>query len=533
LLLAGFFLCLATILVSHQARAQDFDAAAAQLAGNGFPAVAAGIDALVASGDDRAIPLLIALQDGNLHARRGDNRLVLVEPAASGFAIRDAITGEALGEVGRRDVRRVAINNNLRAQLRGALGALQLFSPSETVRMEAARGLLSNAAPESLDVLTQAIEKEDSTAIRDVLVLARAIIVSRSGPLEQRLAAVEEMSGSMRPEVWQVLGQLINASAEGDDKVVADAAQDALASIETQRKFYSLIETMFFGLSLGAVLMLAAVGLAITFGVMRVINMAHGEMLMLGAYTAFVVQQLFPGAIEYSLFLALPLAFVLTGALGMLIERTIIRVLYGRPLETLLATFGLSLVLQQAVRTIFSPLNQPVVSPDWMSGFYEVNGALSLTYNRLYIILFCFLVFILLQFILRRTHFGLQMRAVTQNRRMASSMGIRTGWVDALTFGLGSGIAGVAGVALSQLTNVGPNMGQAYIIDSFMVVVFGGVGSLWGTMVAAMSLGVANKFLEPFTGAVFAKILVLVLIILFIQRRPQGLFALKGRAVEH
>ena len=279
--------------------------------------------------------------------------------------------------------------------------------------------------------------------------------------------------------------------------------------------------------------MLAAVGLAITFGVMGVINMAHGEMLMLGAYTTFVVQRMMPGAIEYSLFVAIPLAFLVAGAVGVVIERTVIRVLYGRPLETLLATFGISLILQQAVRTIFSPLNQPVSTPQWMSGFYEVNGALSLTYNRLYIILFCGLVFFGLLMLLKKTAFGLQMRAVTQNRPMASSMGIRTGWVDALTFGLGSGIAGVAGVALSQLTNVGPNLGQAYIIDSFMVVVFGGVGNLWGTFVGALTLGVANKFLEPFTGAVFAKILVLVFIIIFIQRRPSGLFALKGRAVEH
>ena len=265
---------------------------------------------------------------------------------------------------------------------------------------------------------------------------------------------------------------------------------------------------------------------------MGVINMAHGEMLMLGAYTTFVVQQLMPDAIEYSLFVAVPAAFIVTGLVGIAIERSIIRLLYGRPLETLLATFGISLFLQQAVRSIFSPLNQPVTTPDWMSGFYAVNGALSLTYNRLYIIVFCILVFLALLAVLKRTPLGLQMRAVTQNRAMASSMGIRTGRVDALTFGLGSGIAGIGGVALSQLTNVGPNLGQAYIVDSFMVVVFGGVGNLWGTLVGALTLGVANKFMEPWTGAVVAKILVLVFIILFIQRRPRGLFALKGRAVE-
>ena len=279
-------------------------------------------------------------------------------------------------------------------------------------------------------------------------------------------------------------------------------------------------------------LLLSAIGLAITFGVMGVINMAHGEMIMLGAYTTYVVQTLLPDHIGASLFISLPLAFLVAGATGVLIERTVIRHLYGRPLETLLATFGVSLILQQAVRTIFSPLNQSVITPEWMSGSIVINDMLSLTVNRVVVIGFSLAVFLGLLFVLRYTRAGLTMRAVTQNRAMASSMGIRTGHVDALTFGLGSGIAGIAGVALSQLTNVGPNLGQNYIIDSFMVVVFGGVGNLWGTFVAAMGLGVANKFIEPWAGAVIAKILVLVFIILFIQKRPRGLFALKGRAVE-
>ncbi|MGB1906855.1 MAG: urea ABC transporter permease subunit UrtB, partial [Spongiibacter sp.] len=275
-----------------------------------------------------------------------------------------------------------------------------------------------------------------------------------------------------------------------------------------------------------------AVGLAITFGVMGVINMAHGEMMMLGAYTTYVIQLIMPNYIDYSIIVAIPAAFLVSGLVGIIIERGIIRHLYGRPLETLLATFGVSLILQQAVRSIFSPLNKSVTAPSWLSGSWEINGALSLTYNRLYIIVFSLVVLALLLFVLKKTFVGLQMRAVTQNRAMANSMGIRTGWVDALTFGLGSGIAGIAGVALSQLTNVGPNLGQSYIIDSFMVVVFGGVGNLFGTFFAAMSLGVANKFLEPFAGAVLAKIFVLVFIILFIQWRPRGLFALKGRFVE-
>ena len=290
---------------------------------------------------------------------------------------------------------------------------------------------------------------------------------------------------------------------------------------------------MFFGLSLGSVLLLAAIGLAITFGVMGVINMAHGELIMLGAYTTFVVQQLMPNYIDYSLFVAIPAAFLVAGLTGIAIERGVIRFLYGRPLETLLATFGISLILQQAVRTIFSPLNRSVETPSWMSGSWEINAVLSLTYNRLYIIIFALLVFVALLLILKKTPLGLQVRAVAQNRAMARAMGVRSGWVDAMTFGLGSGIAGVAGVALSQLTNVGPNLGQAYIIDSFMVVVFGGVGNLWGTLVGAMSLGLVNKLLEPWSGAVLAKILVLVAIILFIQKRPRGLFPQRGRAAEH
>jgi urea transport system permease protein len=261
--------------------------------------------------------------------------------------------------------------------------------------------------------------------------------------------------------------------------------------------------------------------------------MAHGELIMIGAYTTYVVQLLMPDSIEYSLLVAVPAAFIVAGLFGVAIERGVIRFLYGRPLETLLATFGISLILQQLVRHIFSPLNRSVETPLWMSGSFEINSALSLTFNRFYIIIFSLIVFGLLLLIMKKTSLGLKVRAVSQNREMARAMGIKTSWVDAMTFGLGSGIAGVAGVALSQLTNVGPNMGQAYIIDSFMVVVFGGVGNLWGTLVGAMSLGVFNKFLEPWSGAVLAKILVLVLIILFIQKRPRGLFPQKGRAAEN
>jgi urea transport system permease protein len=292
---------------------------------------------------------------------------------------------------------------------------------------------------------------------------------------------------------------------------------------------------VWFGISLGSVLMLAAIGLAISFGVMGVINMAHGELVMVGAYTAFVVQGLLrthaPGLMDWSLAIALPAAFLMSGAIGVAIERGICRFLYGRALETLLATWGVSLILQQTVRSLFGPTNQMVSNPSWMAGSFEV-GQLTITYGRFWIVIFALCVFAGLLLLLKRTPMGLQMRAVTQNRRMASAMGVRTGWVDAMTFGLGAGIAGIAGVALSQIDNVSPNLGQVYIVDSFMVVVFGGVGNLWGALAGAFTLGIVNKFMEPFTGAVLAKVLVLVFIILFIQKRPRGLFALKGRAVE-
>ena len=346
-----------------------------------------------------------------------------------------------------------------------------------------------------------------------------------------KLAAIAILQDRGDQEALAILRPI----AEGEDPVLAPAAVDAVAGIEQAQRLWGLAQNVWFGLSLGSVLLLAAIGLAITFGVMGVINMAHGELVMLGAYTTFAVQEVirqsFPWLFDWSLLIAAPLAFLVAGGVGVAIERGCVRFLYGRPLETLLATWGISLILQQSVRSIFGPNNREVGNPSWMSGAFEV-GQMTITYNRLWILLFALAVFFVLLFVLKRTPIGLQMRAVTQNRQMAADMGIRTGWVDAMTFGLGAGIAGLAGVALSQIDNVSPNLGQSYIVDSFMVVVFGGAGSIWGTLAAAFSLGIANKFMEPWTGAVLAKILVLVFIILFIQKRPRGLFAVRGRAVE-
>jgi urea transport system permease protein len=377
------------------------------------------------------------------------------------------------------------------------------------------------------------LAKEQDARVKRALTEARAAIIltSDKGSDEDKLAAIEV---ARQRGDQEALGLLSNLPADVSPAVATSAAA-GIGAIRNRLAVWEAVQNAWYGISLGSVLLLAAIGLAITFGVMGVINMAHGEMVMIGAYVTFVVQEVIrarnPALFDYSLAIAIPASFLVAGLIGILIERCIIRFLYGRPLETLLATWGLSLILQQAVRTVFGPNNRDVGNPSWMSGAFDFGG-ITITYNRLWIICFALAVFVALLALLRYTRFGLEMRAVTQNRPMAASMGIRTATVDALTFGLGSGIAGMAGVALSQIDNVSPNLGQGYIIDSFMVVVFGGVGNLWGTLVGSFVLGIANKFLEPYAGAVLGKIAILVLIILFIQKRPRGMFALKGRAVE-
>jgi len=366
-----------------------------------------------------------------------------------------------------------------------------------------------------------------------VLEQARANILLQGGEADeaQKLSAIAILVSRGDQEAINALMR-----AAGDDSAkVRTAVAEGVETIQSSLAYWAFAQNVIYGISLGSVLLLAAIGLSITFGVMGVINMAHGEMIMLGAYTTFVVQQTIessaPALLPFALLIAIPAAFLVSGGMGVVLERGIIRFLYGRPLETLLATWGVSLILQQAIRSIFGPTNKAVSSPAWMSGSFDL-GHLTLTYSRFWIVLFALLVLAALMLFLKRTHFGLEMRAVTQNRRMASAMGVRTNWVDALTFGLGSGVAGIAGVALTQIDNVSPNLGQSYIIDSFMVVVFGGVGNLWGTLVGAATLGVVNKLLEPYAGAVVGKILVLIFIIFFMQKKPRGLFALKGRAVE-
>jgi urea ABC transporter, permease protein UrtB len=494
-----------------------------------FSKKAEAIEQLQGLDDPRSLPTLKALLQGALQYHTAEDRLVIVTPQGQGFDLTDVISGEVKSTAGKDELKKVIINNQLRRALRGAIARLSLSNKDVKVRLRAVREVISDLDEQSGDLLRAALAKEENAEVREALQTGLALIELDSPDLTTRLAALETLSGSLTPTVRNRLTDLVNSTP---DQELRAAAQRALNTIEFKLQLYGFAETTFFGLSLGSVLVLAAIGLAITFGVMGVINMAHGELIMLGAYTTYMVQVLIPNHLDLSLFIAVPAAFMVSGLVGIAIERSIIRFLYGRPLETLLATFGISLVLQQLVRSIFSPLNRAVSTPSWMSGSLEINSALSLTYNRLYILLLSLLVFFALAMLLKRTTLGLQVRAVAQNRAMARAMGIRTEWVDAMTFGLGSGIAGVAGVALSQLTNVGPNLGQSYIIDCFMVVVFGGVGNLWGTLVGGLSLGIVNKFLEPYAGAVLAKILVLVFIIIYIQKRPRGLFPQKGRAAE-
>ena len=502
------------------------DEATDALAGQNFDDIKRGVETLGTSGNPRAAAILGALQAGRLVVRADKSLFIKAEDGS----YLDALTGAPAPDVG--SVKPIRVNNAIRRSVDATLGALRLFAPDAATRAAAAEAVFKSRDPADIPALTRAIDVEKDAGVKRIMEQARAAsrLTMADASDADRLAAIAILRARGDIDARALLSTLT-----GQSPSVTEAAASAVKSIDFSLQIWSVAQSVYYGLSLGSVLLLAATGLAITFGVMGIINMAHGEMVMIGAYVTFVVQSVIrshaPGLFGASLFFAVPLAFLVAGAVGVAIERSLIRWLYGRPLETLLATWGLSLLLQQAVRSIFGPTNQEVGTPAWMSGAMQLGG-LSLTYNRLTIIVFALLVLGTLMAVLRYTSLGLRMRAVTQNRRMAAAMGIRTPWIDALTFGLGSGVAGIAGVALSQIDNVSPNLGQGYIIDSFMVVVFGGVGNLWGTALGALTLGILNKFLEPMAGAVLAKIVVLVALILFIQRKPRGMFPLKGRAVE-
>ncbi|MDR3363132.1 MAG: urea ABC transporter permease subunit UrtB [Desulfovibrio sp.] len=493
---------------------------------------AAAIESLGNDPSDQAFTLLKALQEGALYVSRDSNELlVLDENAKSGEFV---ISGETIPVTDKDGLRKVGTSNSQRERISSLLSARMLRHPDANLRRRAVAGLLSDAGrvgARDKPLLLALLQKETDEDIGQNLALALALLAAcdAAAAPDELIGAAALLRDNALPGAAQALEKLKSSEHAG----VAAAASEALEHKKIVAEWAAMLETLFFGLSLGSVLILTSIGLAVTFGVMGVINMAHGELIMLGSYTVWGLQQVFPGQPGLALVLSIPAAFIVSGGMGMVLERLVIRHLYGRPLETLLATFGISLILQQMVRTLISPMNRAVESPDFMSGMWRLTSSISLTCNRVYILCFCLAVFALIYAVMHKTRLGLEVRAVTQNRAIARAMGVNSARVDAMTFALGSGVAGMAGVALSQLTNVGPNLGQSYIVDSFMVVVFGGVGNLWGTLSGGLILGLANKFLEPFSGTMLAKIILLAGLILFMQARPRGLFPERGRAAEN
>lgn len=494
------------------------------------------IDTLVSTADVDALPILQALLDGTLHVVPGSEKVIILDKDVA----HDALTKQVIDPVP-ADLEKITINNRVRRILDSALAALKLSSPDPRIRLAAAEQLQDQASEDFLSLIETAQKKEQDSDVQSALSLAKAGIQLKNTDAALRLEAVRVLAHSSRESTKAALLALIEKDTSGhypeSDPAVRAEIKRSLAEIDSRLSTAEYIGRVFSGISLGSVLLLAALGLAITYGLMGVINMAHGELLMIGAYTTYMVQILFqsywPEMFDVYLLVALPAAFIVSALVGMAMERSVIRYLYGRPLETLLATWGISLILIQMVRTIFGAQNVEVVNPAWMSGGFALVSNLVLPYNRIAIIVFSMIVLVLIWVLLNRTRLGLFVRAVTQNRTMADCAGVPTRKVDMWAFGLGSGVAGLGGCALSQIGNVGPDLGQSYIVDSFMVVVLGGVGQIAGTVFAALGLGVVNKFLEPYAGAVLAKIFILVFIIIVIQKRPQGLFALKGRTVEN
>src|SRR5258706_12085351 len=520
------------ILLAPAAHALD-PALAKQLADDDSDVKLEAISKIAASGDASAIPLLKAMQDDALQTF--DGRLVIVV----GSSVKDALSGEPVDAPADK-LTAIIANNRVRGVLDAALAALKLVSPQREERLAAAKIVASDPDSAMLPLIKTALAKENDAEVKALLAQARALIEIKSDDVAARREAAKLLGESKGSQAKQLLAALLQKNADGSfvetDAGVRAEAQKGIQAIEQSFIVPRILGALFSGLSLGSVLLLAAIGLAITFGLMGIINMAKGEILMLGAYTAYVMQTFFraylPQFLDWYLVAAIPAAFLVAALIGVALERSVIRFLYGRPLETLLTTWGISLILIQFVRTLFGAQNVEVANPSWMSGGFDLGADVVLPYNRIAIIFFAGFVVFLMWLFLARTRLGLYVRAVTQNRTMADCVGVPTRRIDTLTFGLGSGIAGLGGVALSQIGNVGPDLGQSYIVDSFMVVVLGGVGQLAGTVIAALGLGELNKFLEPYAGAVLGKIAILVLIILFIQKRPQGLFALKGRSAE-
>jgi urea transport system permease protein len=519
--------CAALLFAAGAAEALPAPQALAIAAGDSDQRIAA-LNAAVARGDDRLAAFVQALLDDEVKVA-GDKVFIVHDGKAS-----DAATGaEAALPEGAEDVTN---NNRMRGALEAALAGLRVFSPDLAVRTAAVAELAKASLDESqLPLIEKAFAAEANPGLKSQLERMRATILVSSSDRGKRLAAANELAGSNQSTVASLLQERLGAGGEADAEVRA-ALQQALSAVRARLAWGERLAVVFTGISLGSVLLLVALGLAITYGLMGVINMAHGELMMIGAYTTYVVQNLFrtylPGVFDAYVLAAIPAAFLVSAGVGAVLERGVIRFLYGRPLETLLATWGISLVLQQAVRSLFGAQNVPVENPNWLSGGVEIMSNLVLPFNRIAIIAFAFIVLGGVALLIARTRFGLFIRGVTQNRRMASCVGVDTAKIDMLAFSFGAGIAGLGGVALSQIGNVGPDLGQSYIVDSFLVVVLGGVGQLAGTVVAGLGLGVLNKLLEGVAGAVLAKIAVLVFIVIFIQRKPSGLFAMKGRSAE-
>ena len=530
------FLTIGFFLIST-VEANEFENTLKDLGNKSRSKIKLAVKALGNMGNPAAIPVMEALKEKRLRISDNDALIILNEAKDKGH---DALTGQPV-ELGSLNLRKPRINNAVRRLLSTAIGKLKLFSDDPEIRLSAARDLLKRSSNNLVELIEKALKKETQDEIRNLFLLVLAKEGLNSDDKNKRLQSIKTITNLGNNDFKTVLESVLEKNEKDEflesDSEIRDAASNAIAKIEKRQFFKNQAANLFYGLSLGSILLLAALGLAITFGLMGVINMAHGEMLMLGAYLTFVVQNLFkeylPGYFELYLIAAIPVSFLGSALVGIILERGIIRHLYGRPLETLLATWGISLILIQTIRLVFGAQNVEVANPSFLSGGVEVINGVVFPYSRIAIIIFVVGVVISIWMLLQKTSLGLQVRAVTQNREMASCMGISTYKVDMYTFGLGSGVAGLGGLALSQIGNVGPELGQLYIVDSFMVVVLGGVGNIAGTVAGALSLGIFNKFLEPVAGAVLGKIIVLVLIIVVIQKRPQGLFALKGRMVDN
>jgi len=519
------FLLLSALVLAAPARALT-PAEARGLATGEVESRITVLNAVLATADDKTVALIQAMSDD---AVKVTDTAVFVMKDGKGF---DPVTG---AEKPVPETAEDVVNNNeMRSELDAALASIKLFSADDKVRAEAVKTLAGGEPGDAkLPLIEKAYEKEAVPAIKDAIGRVRFAMLLGSADKAKRLAAAQALGATGTPATKTLLLDRLKAETEPD---VKSAVEAALRTIESRLAWGERLGVIFTGISLGSILLLVALGLAITYGLMGVINMAHGELMMIGAYATYVIQNLFkawlPGAFDYYVLLAIPASFLAAALVGAVLERSVIRWLYGRPLETLLATWGISLVLQQGVRSLFGAQNVPVENPAWLSGGVDVMSNLTLPFNRLAIIAFAVLVLAGVSALIARTRLGLFVRGVTQNRKMAACMGVNTARIDTYAFALGSGIAGLAGCALSQVGNVGPDLGQGYIVDSFMVVVLGGVGQLAGTVYAALGLGVLNKLLEGWQGAVLAKIMVLVFIVIFIQKRPQGIFAMKGRSAE-